>query len=107
MECQPIDPPIVSVNASVNDSPLAGKDGAERGGTLFDGGEGRSMEVRRVRNGRETADGASEKKKHDGSPPWGVEVLSLRIQLGSWGLEGRRLGVRRVHGLDASGGSKP
>jgi len=27
IECQPIDPPIISVRASVNDSPLAGKDG--------------------------------------------------------------------------------
>lgn len=27
MECQPIDPPILAVRASVNDSPLAGKDG--------------------------------------------------------------------------------
>ena len=27
VECQPIDPPILAVRASVNDSPLAGKDG--------------------------------------------------------------------------------
>ena len=27
MECQPIDPPILAVRASVNDSPLSGKDG--------------------------------------------------------------------------------
>ena len=27
VECQPIDPPVISVRAAVNDSPLAGKDG--------------------------------------------------------------------------------
>jgi len=35
--CQPIDPPVISVRASVNDSPLAGKDGKHI--TLFSIGE--------------------------------------------------------------------